>query len=122
TNCASCPSRRGCPLGSSSRRARDARVAGDASDAGQQVVGGTGSITFGGLASGIDTNSIIDQLIQIERRPIALAQNRLAQVTQRSDAFGLIASTMSNLLARVQTLAKPETFSARSTSVLAKQA
>jgi len=82
---------------------------------------GSGSITFGGLASGIDTNSIIDQLIQIERRPILLAQNRLAQVQQRSDAFGMIASTMSNLLTRAQALAKPETYSARSTSVLAKQ-
>lgn len=79
-----------------------------------------GNITFGGLASGIDTNSIIDQLIQIERRPIFLAESRLMQVQQRSDAFGLIGTSLSGLLSRAQTLAKPETYSARSTSVLAK--
>lgn len=85
------------------------------------MVGSTGSITFGGLASGIDTNSIIDQLIQIQRRPILLAGNRLAQVQQRSDAFGLVGSALSALLTRAQALSKPETFSARSASVLARQ-
>ncbi len=86
------------------------------------MVGNTGSITFGGLASGIDTNSIIDQLIAIERRPISLAQNRLNRVQQRADAFGRINGALGSLLTRAQTIAKPETYRARSTSVLAKEA
>ena len=28
------------------------------------------SITFGGLATGLDTNAIVDQLMAIERQPI----------------------------------------------------
>lgn len=36
----------------------------------------TGSITFGGLSSGIPTNEIIDQLIELERRPIDLLEGQ----------------------------------------------
>ena len=36
----------------------------------------TGSITFGGIASGIPTNEIIDQLLQLERRPIDLLEGQ----------------------------------------------
>ena len=36
----------------------------------------TGSITFGGIASGIPTNEIIDQILQLERRPIDLLEGQ----------------------------------------------
>ena len=36
----------------------------------------TGSVTFGGLASGIPTNEIIDQILQLERRPIDLLEGQ----------------------------------------------
>ena len=36
----------------------------------------TGSITFGGLSSGIPTNEIIDQLLELERRPIDLLEGQ----------------------------------------------
>lgn len=43
------------------------------------------SITFGGLASGIDTNSIIDKLVAVERQPITTLQNeRTAQQTRKA--------------------------------------
>lgn len=37
-------------------------------------------ITFGGLSSGIDTNSIIDKLLQLESQPIQNYQTRLSQI------------------------------------------
>jgi flagellar hook-associated protein 2 len=40
------------------------------------------TINFGGLASGLDTNSIIDQLMAIERQP----QTRLKLKQQQVDA------------------------------------
>lgn len=49
-----------------------------------------GVIQVGGLASGLDTNSIIDKLVAIERRPVDLLQNELvaAQDTRTSiDTF-----------------------------------
>jgi len=85
------------------------------------MVSGGGRITFGGLASGIDTNSIIDQLITIERRPILLAENKLAQVRQKSDAFGLVGTSLSALLTRATTLNNVDTYRQRSVSVLAKE-
>jgi flagellar hook-associated protein 2 len=36
----------------------------------------TGSITFGGLSSGIPTNEIIDQLLELQRRPINLLEGQ----------------------------------------------
>ncbi|MGE3962132.1 MAG: flagellar filament capping protein FliD [Dehalococcoidia bacterium] len=85
------------------------------------VSGSSGRITFGGLASGIDTNTIIEQLIQIERRPITLAENRLFEVQQKTSAFGSVASALSSLLERAQTLNNADTYRARGTSVLAKE-
>jgi flagellar hook-associated protein 2 len=80
-----------------------------------------GRITFGGLASGIDTNSIIDQLIQIQRRPISLAENRLRAVQSKADAFGKIASALGSLKTRVDTINKVDTYRQRATTVLAKE-
>lgn len=86
------------------------------------MVNGGGRITFGGLASGIDTNSIIDQLLNLERRPISLAQTRLAQVRQKSDAFGRVSAALSALATRTTALNKADTYRQRSSSVLAKDA
>ena len=40
-------------------------------------------ITFSGLGSGLDTDSIVKQLIDIERRPIVLIQRRQARLTNQ---------------------------------------
>ncbi len=85
------------------------------------VSGGSGRITFGGIASGIDTNSIITQLMQIERRPIMLAENRLFEVQQKTNAFGAVASALGSLLDRAKALNTADTYRARATSVLAKE-
>ena len=85
------------------------------------MVSGGGRITFGGIASGLDTNSIIEQLMQIERRPISLAENRLFEVEQKTSAFGAIASSLSSLLERANSLNKGDTYRSRATSVLAKE-
>jgi len=85
------------------------------------VSSGSGRITFGGIASGLDTNSIIEQLMQIERRPITLAENRLFDVQQKTNAFGAVASALSSLLDRAKSLNSGDTYRARATSVLAKE-
>ena len=36
----------------------------------------TGSITFGGIASGFPTNEIVDQILELERRPIDLLEGQ----------------------------------------------
>lgn len=56
-----------------------------------------GSFRAGGLASGIDTNSIVDQLTEIQRAPIRQAQ-------RRQEAFKVQLSGIANLSSRLQAL------------------
>ena len=53
-------------------------------------------VTFSGLGSGLDTDSIISQLTAIERRPITLIQNRQVQLNQQK---AVIQQVNSGLLA-----------------------
>src|SRR4051794_39935945 len=62
------------------------------------------TISFGGLASDLDTNTIVDQLMAIERQP----QNRLklkqGQIDARKTALGDVASRLKNLRLAAQDL------------------
>src|SRR3954454_23093051 len=64
----------------------------------------TSTISFGGLASGLDTNTIVDQLMAIERQP----QNRLklkqGQIDARKSALGDVMSRLKNLRLAAQDL------------------
>ena len=53
-------------------------------------------ITFSGLGSGLDTDSIISQLVDIERRPITLIQSRQAQLERQK---GIVQQINTELLA-----------------------
>jgi flagellar hook-associated protein 2 len=58
----------------------------------------------GGLASGLDTNSIVQQLVQIERIPISkLQQKKSAQQTQLS-SIGKVKSALSDLIKQMKAL------------------
>lgn len=45
------------------------------------------NISFGGLASGLDTSSLIQQLLSIESRPITLLSRQRATLLSQSDAY-----------------------------------
>ncbi len=45
------------------------------------------TITFGGLATGLDTNTIISQLMALERKPIERLENDKSYLTNRLAAF-----------------------------------
>lgn len=62
------------------------------------------SITFGGLASGLDTNSIIDKLMTIERQPIDRLQQQRQQETSRRTLIGDILTKMNSLSTAVLAL------------------
>jgi flagellar hook-associated protein 2 len=65
------------------------------------------TINFGGLASGLDTNTIVDQLMAIERQP----QNRLklkqGQIDARKNALSDVMSRLKNLRLAAQDLKSP---------------
>ncbi len=60
-----------------------------------------GVITVGGLATGLDTNEIIDNLVALERRPIALLQRQIAALGETRTAL----DTLTGKLAALRTAA-----------------
>jgi flagellar hook-associated protein 2 len=63
-----------------------------------------GRLTFGGFASGLDTNAIIDALIAASERPIVLAQSKLATIQTRQASLASINTSVANLTARAAAL------------------
>jgi len=47
-----------------------------------------GSVNFGGLISGLDSNALISSLVNIERQPILRAQNRISELEVLKSAIG----------------------------------
>lgn len=70
-----------------------------------------GSITSGiGLVSGIDSASIIEQLTQLERRPINLIKSRIAQTSQVQLVYAELTTRLNQLKSSGDELRKPSTF------------
>ncbi|MFN9706266.1 MAG: flagellar cap protein FliD N-terminal domain-containing protein, partial [Planctomycetota bacterium] len=59
-------------------------------------------ISFGGLASGLDTKSIIQALVAIERRPIAALEQKKTSLGKQKSLFG----DLRGLLGKLETAAK----------------
>ena len=72
-------------------------------------------ITFGGLASGLDTNGLINGLLELERLPIVQNEERIKVLEQKKDAWRDINMRLRNLRSVIQELCKEE-------NILAKQA
>ncbi len=68
-------------------------------------------ISFSGLGSGLDTDSIISQLLSIERRPISLIQQRQATLEQQKGVLNSINSSLISLQSATESLATDEVFS-----------
>ncbi len=64
-------------------------------------------INFGGLASGLDTNSIIDQLMAIERQPETRLKTQQSQSQQKKTDLGTLQTTLQNLQFAVEDLKSP---------------
>ena len=56
-----------------------------------------GVITVGGLATGIDTNSIIDKLVSLEKRPVALLGVEVQDVQATQTSINTLGSKLSTL-------------------------
>src|SRR4051812_17829813 len=60
-----------------------------------------------GLASGLDTNAIVTQLMQIERQPVTRLQTRQAVEQARQQALKDVRTRMTSLQTVMQTLSDP---------------
>ena len=76
-----------------------------------------GGVTFGGLASGIDTKALIQAIIQAERKPIERLEARQVELNQQKSALDEMRSKLSGFLNTLKDLNTQGTFSGRTTSV-----
>jgi flagellar hook-associated protein 2 len=64
-------------------------------------------INFGGLASGMDTNSIVDQLMSIERQPETRLKTQQSQIQQRKTDLQSIEDALKDLQFAAEDLKSP---------------
>ena len=62
------------------------------------------SITFGGLATGLDTNAIIEQLMEIERLPVDRLETDRSWFTTRQQAYTSFDTKLTSFLSRIEDL------------------
>ncbi len=72
------------------------------------------SIQFGGLATGLDTNSIISQLMRLERMPINQLEADKKWMNNRLAAFTELNSRMNSFLDSIENLGNSDTLKKRS--------
>ena len=63
-----------------------------------------GSITSLGIGSGIDIESIVNQLVAVERRPIQFLETRQAELDIQISALGLVQESVSNFQSSISDL------------------
>ncbi|MEW6723410.1 MAG: flagellar filament capping protein FliD [Bacillota bacterium] len=74
-------------------------------------------LNIAGLISGLDTKSIVEQLMALERRPLYLAQQRQTRLEEVNSAWKDINTRLSTLQTKAQKLSDPSTFDARKAAV-----
>ena len=73
-------------------------------------------LSVGGLVSGLDTNSIISQLLEVERRPILQLQQKEAAFQVELSAYGSVQSSLESLQSAVESLRTSNDFAQFSAS------
>lgn len=74
------------------------------------------AIQLGGLATGLDTNALIQQLMAVEQRPLTLLQTRKVKFQAQATAFQDLNSKLLALKSKADALRDPATLFARSAS------
>ncbi len=75
------------------------------------------SITFSGLATGMETDSIITQLMELERAPITRMETKKTEATNRIDAYAQFKSTLDDLKASVNAMTLTNQVKSNSVSI-----
>lgn len=74
-------------------------------------------LSVSGLATGIDTATLIANLMSIERQPEKLLTNQKSTIQKQIDVYNQLNTSLSNLQSAMAAMNTPATFMARSTSV-----
>lgn len=76
----------------------------------------SGTIQIGGLASGLDTQNIIDELMKVERQPLERLEKQKTEYTLRKEALEEINTSLLSLYDKVTKLTLESTFLGKLTS------
>ncbi|WP_319588647.1 flagellar filament capping protein FliD [uncultured Desulfobulbus sp.] len=79
------------------------------------------SITFGGLASGIDTDSIITQLMNIEKKPLTRLENDKSYLNTRLTAFSNFNTKLKALETAIEDLDSTNKFRSYSATLASEE-
>lgn len=74
-------------------------------------------INASGLGSGLDVNSIVSQLMAVERQPLTVLASKEASFQAKLSAYGTLKGALSSLQTAVQALKSPGTFTGKSATV-----
>lgn len=69
-----------------------------------------GMFSIGGIASGLDTHDIINQLLQLERQPIRRVEQQKAQLSKVNDAWTSVSTKLSSLRTAVDQISRVDRF------------
>ncbi|WP_456384399.1 flagellar filament capping protein FliD [Desulfolithobacter sp.] len=75
------------------------------------------TISFGGLATGLDTNGIIDAIMNVERQPLVRLEKDKTWLNNRLSAFSELDSKLNTFLDAISDLGNPEALAKRSVSL-----
>lgn len=74
------------------------------------------AISSAGIGSGLDVNSIVEQLMAVESRPLATIAQKEASYQAKLTALGSVSSALSSFQSALSSLKTPSKFQAQSTS------
>ena len=82
-----------------------------------QSISSNGTISFSGLATGIDTSSIVSQLMALERAPETILTNQKTKMQSQVSAYNALSSALTSLQSLMAGMNTPDTFAAKTASV-----
>lgn len=74
------------------------------------------TITSSGIGSGIDINSLVNQLVELERRPLNAVNDKIASIDSQVSAYGRFKSSMSDFQTAMKGLSTASKFQVFSTT------
>jgi flagellar hook-associated protein 2 len=82
-----------------------------------QSVSSSGTINFSGLATGIDTSSIVSQLMALERAPEQVLTSQKTKMQNQVSAYNALSTALTSLQSLMAGMNSPDTFAAKTASV-----
>ncbi len=70
-----------------------------------------GLFSIGGIASGLDTNDIVSQLLKLERQPVVRLEQRQQDLQTTRDAWGQLTTKLASVRSATDKLRRPDAFS-----------